>query len=875
MQIEKLRVNHIEKPLGFDTEKLVFSWIVTQADGTRQKSARVRIAREETMESPVFDSGEQEKISSLGYEVPFTPDACTQYYWDVAVTDEEGNRGTSEVSWFETAKGTENICGQWIGSPFNQRIHPAFHKTFRVDKAVKSVRFYGTALGILECYVNGSKAGDEYLAPFYNDYNNWLQYVTYDITDLVKQGENAFGAILGNGWYKGRFGFVDELDELYGNRFQFLSEIRIVYADGTVESIGTDNGWKCAPCEICESSIYDGEVIDAQKHPWNFATAACKMDKFLPATTENGCAAKVMPRKSPAVLIQERRKPVELLHTPKGELVLDFGQVMTGWVEIDVNLPKGGELILHYGELLQEGCFYNENLRTAKQEFRYISDGKAAHVRPHFTFYGFRYVKVTGVKHVKLDDFTACVIYSDIEETGFIETSDSKLNQLISNTKWGQKGNFLDVPTDCPQRDERMGWTGDAQVFCATASFHMYTPAFFRKYMYDMYLEQKELGGAVPHVVPDILGQIHRVLGGVGENAHNGSCAWGDAATVIPWTMYLFYGDKILLEEQYGNMKGWVNFIRNEEVKYCGGKYLWQHGFHFADWLALDNPDKSSSFGGTDVSYIASAYYYYSTMLTAKAAEVLGKDTDAIYYRKLAEHIGEAIQKEYFRENGTLRLDNQTAYVLALYFNFAPEGSRECLAAELKRKLDANGTHLDTGFVGTAYLCLTLADVGLTDYAYTLLLNEDYPSWLYEVNMGATTVWERWNSVLPNGLVSDTGMNSMNHYAYGAVVEWMYRGICGLNPLWEKPGFKEVRIAPQVDRRLEWVKMKYDSASGQYQSGWQLNGHKAIFKVQVPFDAKAVFCFPDGAENCMLGQEMVTGNMVELMAGSYELAADL
>lgn len=874
MKIEKLRVNHIEKPLGYDTEKLVFSWIVTQADGICQRSAQVRIALNEDMEALVFDSGEQEKISSLGYEAPFTPEACTRYYWDVSVTDEKGNRGTSDVSWFETAKGTENICGQWIGSPFHQSVHPAFHKTFHVDKMVESARFYGTALGLFECYVNGKKAGEEYLAPFCNDYNNWLQYVTYDITDLLKQGENAVGAILGNGWYKGRFGFIEGLDELYGSRFQFLAELRIRYTDGTVECIGTDTGWKCAPYEVRKSSIYDGEVIDARRRIENFATAECCMDKFKPATAEAGYAAMVLPRRSPAVMIEERRKPVKLLHTPKKELVLDFGQVMTGWVEIDVNLPENKEIFLQYGEILQEECFYNANLRTAKEEFCYISDGRAEHVRPHFTFYGFRYVKVTGVENVNPDDFTACVIYSDIDETGFIETSDSKVNQLFANTKWGQKGNFVDVPTDCPQRDERMGWTGDAQAFCATASFHMYTPAFYRKYMYDMYLEQKQLGGSVPHVIPDILGQIDKIMGGVGENAHNGSCAWGDVATVIPWTMYLFYGDKSLLEEQYGNMKSWVNYIRNEEIRHCGGKYLWQHGFHFADWLALDNPEKGSSFGGTDPYYIASAYYYYSSVLTAKAAKVLGRETDAVYYGELAEHIREAMRKEYFREDGSLRLDNQTAYVLALYFNFAPEGSRERLAVELKRKLDENGKHLDTGFVGTAYLCLALADVGLSDYAYTLLLNEDYPGWLYEVNMGATTVWERWNSVLPNGLVSDTGMNSMNHYAYGAVAEWMYRGICGLNPLWEKPGFKEVKIAPQVDGRLEWVKMEYNSASGQYRSEWKLDGNKVIFKVQIPFDAKAVFCFPEGAENCMKGQEKIGGKRVELTAGSYELIAD-
>ena len=874
MKIEKLRVNHIENPLGYDMKKIVFSWVVSESTGKFQRCARIRISNKKNMETLVFDSGEQENISSLGYEVPFIPDECTRYYWDVTVTDDLGNTGKSQTAWFETAKGEAGICGQWIGSPFQQNIHPAFYRKFYLSKPVCEARFYGTALGVFECYVNGIKAGEEYLAPFYTDYNNWLQYVTYDITDMVREGENAFGAKLGNGWYKGRFGFIDKLDELYGNRFQFLGEIRVKYEDGTVESIGTDTGWSCAPSEIISSSIYDGEVIDARRTLRGFATVQCEMERFRPATAETGTAAQITPRLSPEVRIMEKRKPERLLHTPKGEWVLDFGQVMTGWVEIDVNLEEGRELFLQYGELLQDDCFYNENLRTAKEEFRYISNGDSAHVRPHFTFYGFRYVKVTGLKEIELTDFTACVIYSDIAETGYLETSDEKVNQLISNTKWGQKGNFLDVPTDCPQRDERMGWTGDAQVFCAAASYHMYTPAFFRKYMYDMKLEQENNAGAVPHVVPDILGQIRKIMGEVGGMEPYGSCAWGDAATVIPWTMYLFYGDKSLLEEQYEGMKAWVNYIRNVDVKYCGGQYLWKHGFHYGDWLALDNPEKGSSFGGTDPYYVASAYYYYSAVLTSKAAEVLGKRTDADYYCDLAEKVKSAIQKEYFAD-GTLKLKNQTALILALYFGFAPEQSRKQLIETLKTQLDKNNKHMDTGFVGTAYLCLALTEVGLSDYAYTLLLNEDYPSWLYEVNMGATTVWERWNSVLENGKVSDTGMNSMNHYAYGAVAEWIYRGICGLNPVWEEPGFKKVRIAPQIDKRLSGAKMIYDSASGEYRSEWHIEGDRVVFQISIPFDVKAEFYFPEHSHSYTVNQKSVQKGMVELTAGKYELTAIL
>lgn len=871
MRIEKLRINHIENPLGFAMDSLVASWVVTETQGKYQQSARIRVAMDEFMENKVYDSGERTDISSVGFEIPFLPSPRTRYYWNVEVTADNEERGRSEVAWFETGKEKESFSASWIGSPYHPNVHPVFQKNFFVKKEIKSARVYASGLGVFEIYINGEKVGDEYLAPFYTDYNNWVQYVTYDITELLQEGENAAGAMVGNGWYKGRFGFIDKLDQLYGQRFKFLAELHITYRDGTEEVVNTDSSWRCAPGEVIESSIYDGEKIDARKQIKGFATIDCDMTLFENAAME--VQEDPVGRFSPPLHIMDRRKPVELLCTPAGEQVLDFGQVMTGWVEIDCHIPEGEKVYLQFGELLQNGNFYNENLRTAKEEFLYISDGKKAHVRPHFTFYGFRYVKVSGLEQVEPKDFTACVIYSDIEEIGYLETSNEKLNQLISNTKWGQKGNFLDVPTDCPQRDERMGWTGDAQAFCATASFHMYTPAFFRKYMHDLYLEQKKLNGSVPHVVPDILRQIRCITGEKGGTSPDGSCAWGDAATVIPWTLYLFYGDKSLLSEQYESMKGWVNFIRNEDVKHCGGRYLWQTGFHFADWLALDNPEEGSSFGGTDPYYVASAYYYYSAVLTAKAAKALGKMEDAVSYENLSVHIKEALQKEYFYDNGMLKLDNQTAYVLALYFGFAPKSSRQELVKALKKKLDDNGGHLDTGFVGTAYLCLVLSEIGLDDYAYTLLLNEDYPSWLYEVNMGATTVWERWNSVLPNGLVSDTGMNSMNHYAYGAVAEWMYRGICGLNPVSAMPGFKRAIIAPKADNRLEWAKASYDSASGHYESGWEVKDGTITYHVELPFDTKAVFCFPGEYSNYTINGERVSEAQIELEPGVYEMTA--
>lgn len=701
-----------------------------------------------------------------------------------------------------------------------------------------------------------------------------MQYQTYDITALLNKGENAVGAVLGNGMYKGRFGFLGDIDELYGKEMKLLAELVIRLKNGEEIVVGTDESWLCHPSSILFSNIYDGEVIDANLEVENWSQPGCDTTDFVNVCPAEPPLGKLQERLSLPLTIKQKWDKKALLETPAGEKVIDFGQEMTGWVEFYCNLPKGKTVKLQFGEILQNGNFYNENLRTAKQEFIYTSAGKPACVRPHFTFYGFRYMKVTGMEKVDPADFTACVIYSDLDATGKLTTSNEKVNRLIENVLWGQRCNFLDVPTDCPQRDERMGWTGDAEVFCATASFTMYTPAFYRKYLYDMLLEQKTMGGSVPHVVPDAIGRL-RSIAGEGSHPSHGSCAWGDAATVIPWTMYLFYGDKTMLESQFDNMREWVDFIKKQDDEQCGGSRLWQCGFHFADWLSLDNPVRGSSYGGTDSYYVASAYYFYSATMTAKAAGVLGKKEEHAYYSKLADEIKAAFRKEYFTATGRIAVPTQTAMVLALFLDLVPEQFRQRIINDLKKKLDDRKIHLDTGFVGTHIISRVLSDNGLSDYAYTLLLNEDFPSWLYEVNMGATTIWERWNSVLSNGMVSDTGMNSMNHYAYGAILEWMYRHMCGLNPCEDKPGFKRVVINPKTDSKFTNVLAQYNSASGIFVSGWRRENDSIIYTVEVPFDAEAEFVLNSRVEAASVNgldcKELVVDGKLVLPKGRYEI----
>lgn len=879
MIITKLRTNHIDNPVGYYLDKISLSWMVGEAKGTKASKVRVQISTDESFQELIYDSGEMESADSLDFTVALEPKDAVRYYWHVQVWDDAGDSAVSDTAYFETARKLETA--KWIQAPFSQKIHPLFEKKFAVSGKIKRAMLYITGLGVYEAYINGEKAGEEYLVPFFNDYNLWIQYQTYDVTAMINSGGNAVGVMLGNGWYKGRFGYIDKLDDLYGDSFSLIAEIHLEYEDGTSEVIGTDESWMCAPSPVIESSIYDGEVYDSRKEIKDWATAKCSEEGFVNAVCTEGFSDRLMPRLSLPLKIMDRIKPVEVITTNAGEKVIDFGQIMSGVVEFTCRESEGSEIFFQFGEILQNGNFYNENLRTAKEEYRYISDGTVRKVRPYFTFYGFRYMKVTGIEDIRLEDFTGCVMYSEMDRIGNITTSNPKVNKLFQNAFWGQIGNFLDVPTDCPQRDERMGWTGDAQVFVGTANLNMYTPAFYRKYMYDLKKVQDTLEGSVPHVVPDILGQIGRRVHPNERvvNKSHGSCAWADAAAVIPWTLYKSFGDKTLLEEQYDSMKDWVDYIRKVDVEKCGGEYLWRHGFHFADWLALDNCFPQDCEGATDPYYVASAYYYYSASLTAKAAKALGKERDARYYRELAEKVKQAIQREYFTVTGRIAVDTQTAMALALAMDFVPPLFKDRLAEDFMNKLEATKMHLSTGFVGTAFLCAALTECGHSEAAYTLLLNEDYPSWLYEVNMGATTVWERWNSVLPDGSISDTGMNSLNHYAYGAIVEWMYRYMCGLNSSEEAPGYKKFTVSPYVDQRFDWVSMKYESGYGKIESGWKKTEKGYDFQVEVPFDTEADFVLTMEAENVSVNgkteKSMRAGEHIRLSPGKWIIAVEI
>jgi alpha-L-rhamnosidase len=645
--------------------------------------------------------------------------------------------------------------------------------------------------------------------------------------------------------------------------------------DGSIQIISSDLDWKCKPSPILYDTIYNGEIYDAAKEIHGWSTASYN-DSDWDGVKEFDTVGlgKVTDRLSLPVLVKETIKPVQLIHTPAGELVLDMGQNMVGWLRIHIHELKGTQIKISHGEVMQDDNFYRENLRGAKAEYIYISDGTDRIVEPHTTFYGFRYAKLEGfTEPINLDDFTGCVVYSDLEETGKIETSDPMVNRLFLNALWGQKGNFLDVPTDCPQRDERMGWTGDAQVFSGTASFNMDTYAFYTKFMHDVYEEQKFCDGMVASTVPSF-----RKIKSSESSWGGGACAWSDCATVIPWEVYLHFGDKTILKRQYASMKDWVDWIRREDQK-SGNRKLWTVGFHFGDWLALDGPIEGEAFGGTDNGLLASAYYRLSTNILSKTAKVLGYTEDAVFYGSLSEEIKQAIQDEYFSKNGRSTIATQTAHVVALHFDLVQPEVRERVLMELQTLLKNNGMHLKTGSIGTPYLCRTLSDNGDSDSAYQLFFQEDYPSWLYEVIMGATTIWERWNSILPDGKMSDTGMNSLNHYAYGSIVEWMYRNMCGINPVEEAPGFKKFIVRPEVYGKLNYAKARLKSSMGLIESGWTRETDESLtFKLEVPFNTNATLYLPDadvktvkGLEGLMAVQEN-SKVKVELVAGNYRFS---
>ncbi len=695
----------------------------------------------------------------------------------------------------------------WDGQTANT-VSPVFQKEIAPAKPLRQAVLQITALGLYEASIDGARVGDALFTPGWTAYNKRLQYQTYDVTEQLR-GKSAacLQVTLGNGWCVGRLAWENAYCH-WAKQRALLASVQLQYEDGTQEEIVTGPDWQWAPGPVQFSELYDGETYDARIVPQDFRPVC-----LLEYTKDI-----LIPQEGEAVKEHERIAPVAMFTTPKGETVLDFGQNLTGYVTFRVKGEEGQRCEFSHAEVLdKDGNFYTGNLRTAKNHICVILGQEELTYHPHSSFQGFRYVRIDSWPgQVNPDDFRAVAVHSDIKRTGDFSCSSSLLNQLYHNIIWGQKSNFLDVPTDCPQRDERLGWTGDAQVFVRAASYNFDVAQFFHKWLHDLAAEQAPDGG-VPHVIPDVL------------HDKNHSAAWGDAAVICPWQIYLTYGDRAILEEQFNSMRSWVEYMRSRG----DNEFLWKGDVHFGDWLAMDAPE-GECVGATDLDLIATAYYAYSTSLLIKAGKALGKDMAE--YEALYQAVTWAFRRE-FLVDGLPRCQTQTAYVLALYFHLTDRPHE--VAAALARMIRDNGNKLSTGFVGTPYLLHALTENGYAETAYTLLLQEEYPSWLYSVNKGATTVWEHWDSIKPDGSMWSDSMNSFNHYAYGSVADFLFGKVAGINPDENKPGYAHVVLAPVPDQRLGWVKAQLETRHGLVKSAWRYEDGHVIYDFDVPQGATA------------------------------------
>ena len=856
VKVTSLLTENKTNPIGLDMASPRFSWAIESAKrNTSQTAYEIKIteAKKLVWSSDKVNSNQSVYIDYAGPKLS----SNTKYNWQVRVWDNQGTASEwSASNSFQTALlSVSDWQAKWIVPGFveaSNRPSPIFRKQFAATKKLVSAIANITAHGMYEAQINGQRVGDAYLTPGWTSYSTRLQYQTYDVTNLIKTGANAIGVSLGSGWYRGIIGFSNNKD-FYGKDIALLFQLNITYSDGSKEIVISDDSWKANTGSIEYSEIYNGETVDARKEKAGWATANFNDESWLPAKLANFDKANLIATQNELVKKHEVFKPVKIFITPKGEKVIDFGQNLVGWVVMKAKGNEGDKITLSHAEVLdKQGNFYTENLRAAKAQNTYVLSGVGLETfEPHFTWQGFRYLRIEGYPgEITADNFSAVALYSDMKPTGEFTSSNTLVNQLQHNIQWGQKGNFLDVPTDCPQRDERLGWTGDAQVFSRTATFNMNVHSFFAKWLKDLAADQKD--GKVPFVVPNV----------IGADALN-STGWADVATIIPWNLYIAYGDKKILTDQYASMKAYV-----ESINKVAKDDLWNTGFHFGDWLFYrpedDNDGKSAV---TDKYLIAQCFYAHSTQLLINAATVLNKKEDMALYTAQLSRIKAAFMKEYVSPNGRLISGTQTAYTLALNFDMLPENLRQQAAKRLVDNIESYGNHLTTGFLGTPYLCHVLTRFGFTNVSYKLLLQEKYPSWLYPVKMGATTIWERWDGQKPDSSFQSVGMNSFNHYSYGAIGDWMYRQMVGLDTYEDGAGYKHSKVQPHIGGGFTNASASLDTYYGKLSSGWKLQGEDIYLDVIIPANTTSSVFIPtkDATKVSENGQALSTVNGIKII----------
>ncbi|MBW3634960.1 MAG: glycoside hydrolase family 78 protein [Armatimonadetes bacterium] len=864
-RIVRLRCEGFDNPLGIDAARPLLSWqMETPRPGARQIAYRIAAASSPALlETPDhFDSGWVESAQSAHLEYAGAPlGSRARVFWRVEVEDETGARVQSAPAWWEMGlleRGDWKaglISAPIAGGPLTLAPVPRFTREFTLDKPVAAARFYGTALGLYRCHLNGARVGDHELAPGWTDYRQSLRYQTFDVTSQLQEGQNSWTAFLGDGWASGHIGW--KARQNYADRPHFAAQLEITYQDGTREVIATDDKWTCALGPMLGADLLQGESYDGRL-PWREigrVDVAPLPDVVLRAPL------------SPPVRATQELKAVSVhlggnSHDAGRAWVFDLGQNMVGRVRLnldalDTPLPQGTTLRLRFAETLaggpaaSEGPIYTTNLRSARQTDVFTVGDELETWEPLFTFHGFRYVEVTGLPQLEaladgpvkppVDLVTGVVLHSDFARSGDFSCSDELINQLQRNIDWGWRGNSVDVPTDCPQRDERLGWTGDAQVFCATSLFNRDAAGFWSEWARQVREAQWPDGG-IPCTIPNPESSAAPPLT---SPFHDGGPAWSDAALICPWTTYRVTGNRRILDENYDVFQRYFEFLEatSQGNLRCFRGY---EGFSgFGDWLALDGSGNIE--GGTPKELIGTAFFAHAAALMSQIAQVLGKTEDAARYQARFEAIKAAFVTRFVTPEGRLSPPYQTPYLLALHFDLLPAELRSHAAAELVAEIAHRGGKLSTGFVGSPYLNAVLTRFGHLDTAYALLHQTGWPGWLYAVTQGATTIWERWDGWTQENGFQDVGMNSFNHYAYGAVGDWLYQTVAGIAPDPAFPGYQKFVLAPRPGGKLTSVRAHLDTPHGRIESEWKSENGEFSFRFVVPPNTRAQVVLPDGS----------------------------
>lgn len=828
VKVDHIKLNMAKCPSGTDGMPKVSWKIESDIRNMMQTAYHIQISEDRDFKQLVKDTGwvmSEQSVHVTVKDVVTRP--LTKYYVRVRTEISDGSKSAwSAPAHFITAADERLFKAAMITAEneadAGSMCGTIVRKGILMERPVRSAYMCATAFGLYHLYINGRKVSDARLAPGWTVYPKHLLYQIYDVTQMLKD-DNIIEAVLGPGWYKGTVGYYGKSHH-YGSHTAFLAMMKLTFDDGSVQYIMTDETWKGTYANVLTSEIYNGETYDALAVPkgWH------------PVRTVGYDSKSLCPQESGYVKVHEEITAKKIFYTPKGQLCIDFGQNMAGWVRFRVSAKSGDQCVLHYFETLdKDGNAYFENLREAKQTDCYICRGDGEEVyEPLFTFHGFRYVHLEAWPGQPSEEmFTACAVYTDMEEIGHFECSDPLVNQLAHNILWGMKSNFVDIPSDCPQRDERLGWTGDAQIFAGTAAGLMNVCNFFKKWLKDLALEQHDDGG-IPHVIPDMItGSAPK--GDMWYQNEDSASGWADAAVIIPWKMYLYYGDEDIIRRQFASMKAWIDYMAAHTTDHVFGDKL-----QMGDWVALD-ASEGSYFGATPTELTCMAYNAYVVKLFSKMADIIGEKEISRTYRQQYEDIREAFIKKYFNDDGTMTVQTQTAHVLALYFGLTPKACEAAASDELVSLIAKYGGHLVTGFMGTPYICFALSDFGHEEEACRLLLKDDFPSWLYQVKKGATTVWEHWDGIKEDGTMWSADMNSFNHYAYGSVGEWLFTRLAGISPCAEAAGFKTVLIEPVITAYFKHVSYEYQSVYGKVAVRWEISDGKVCLDICIPVNTKA------------------------------------